>query len=128
MKSYGHILTLGDKLLITGIVSCALLGLFILPVLRSQGTQAIVEAEDGSGLILHLSEDGRWQVHGPLGETIIEVRDGCIRVEDSPCPHKLCVQMGCRNRRGDIIACIPNKVIIHVQGGGAGQAVDGITR
>ena len=121
-------LTLGDKVLIAVILCCALVGLFIVPGLRTQGSYAVVETEHDSGLSLPLSEDGEWRIQGPLGETVVEIKDGCVRVERSPCPHKLCIRMGCRNRYGDIIACIPNGVIVRVQGEKSVKAVDGITR
>ena len=108
-------MTLGDKLLISAVLACALAGLFLIPGMHGRGEVAIVEGRDGSRLTLDLSRDGRWEVDGPLGRTVIRIEDGCIRVTESPCPHELCVHMGCRHRGGEIIACIPNRVIVRLR-------------
>lgn len=123
-----HMLTLGDKFLIGTLLVCALLSLFVLPGGRPRGAFAVVESADGSIRRLDLSTDQKVPVPGPLGETVVEVRDGRIRVRSSPCPHKICVQMGFRDRDGDVIACVPNRVVVHVVGMERGDRVDGVTR
>ncbi|MFQ6093576.1 MAG: NusG domain II-containing protein [bacterium] len=120
-------LTLGDRLLIGALLVCALLGLIMLPSGRPRGTWAVVESGDGSARRLDLSTDQEVPISGPLGETVVEVSAGRVRVESSPCPHKICVQMGFRDRNGDVIVCIPNKVIVCVRGGERGERVDGVT-
>jgi hypothetical protein len=75
---------------------------------------------------LDLSMDGHRAINGPLGDTTIEVRDGRIRVIGSPCPHKLCIRMGWAGRAGDLIVCVPNRVVIRVEGEGE-EDVDAVT-
>ncbi len=53
---------------------------------------------------------------GPLGKTHIKIAGGKVWVVDSPCPHKLCVKMGKRGRAGEVIVCVPNRVIVRVEG------------
>lgn len=109
-------------------MSCALLSLFFYPRLRPQGATVVIESGGGATLILPLSTDQILPVSGPLGETVVEVRDGRVGVQHSPCPHKRCVQMGFRDRAGDMIVCIPNKVVVRIMGRGREEEVDGITR
>lgn len=128
MRDTLHILTLGDALLIGGLLICALMSLFFFPSLRPPGAQAIIEAEGDLHQRFDLSTDQIIPVFGPLGETVVEINDGRVRVKESPCPHKICVQMGFRDKKGDVIACIPNRVIVRIVGDERGKEVDGLTR
>ena len=73
-----------------------------------------------------IHEDRVLNVEGPLGETIVIIEDGEVRVEDSPCREKICIKMGSKKRVGDQIVCVPNRVIVEITG--ENQTVDGISR
>lgn len=80
------------------------------------GSVAVVEVDGHEVHRLDLSVDCRRAVAGPLGETVIQVNAGEVRVENSPCPHKLCVRMGWVRRAGSLIVCVPNRVLVRVEG------------
>jgi hypothetical protein len=86
------------------------------------GGAVVVEAS-GTQWIYPLSVDRRESVPGPLGDTIVVIKDGKASVEDSPCPDKLCVHMPAISRPGQWIACLPNRVFVRVRGG-EDQGVD----
>jgi hypothetical protein len=46
----------------------------------------------------------------------LEVKGGRIRVLESDCPHHVCVNTGWIGRTGSIIACVPNRVVVRVDG------------
>lgn len=46
----------------------------------------------------------------------IEIDDDTIAVTSADCPDKLCVEQGKARKAGDIIACLPHKLIIEVKG------------
>ena len=87
-----------------------------------RGGEVVIEAS-GSSWIYPLGEERRIPVNGPLGTTIVVVRDGHASVEDSPCPDKLCVHMAAVSKPGQWIACLPNKVFVRVKGS-SGEPVD----
>jgi hypothetical protein len=64
-----------------------------------------------------LDHDQRLPIQGPLGTTIIEIRDGKVRFVESPCRGKQCVHAGWLQHSGDFAACLPNGVSITVSGG-----------
>ncbi len=72
--------------------------------------------------VLPLHSESNLTVEGPLGETLIEIRDGKIRVVDSPCPEKICIKTGAISKPGQWIACLPNKVFISI--GGSKEEID----
>lgn len=64
-----------------------------------------------------LSSPQTLQVDGPLGTSTIQVRDGRVRVVDSPGRQKLCVRAGWMSRSGESVICLPNQVVVRVDGG-----------
>jgi len=63
-----------------------------------------------------LDRDRKIRAAGPLGVTDIVIEHGTVRVVDSPCPTKVCVHTGAVDRTGAQIACLPNRVLVTVEG------------
>jgi hypothetical protein len=55
-------------------------------------------------------------VSGPLGETVVEVKDGAARVVASPCANQTCVAAGAIRRPGQWVACLPNQTLLLIEG------------
>jgi len=119
-------LTRADRLVFYTLVG---LGVALLFLPRGAGEPAalVVEGTGGYRSVAPLSEDGRIEVPGPLGTTVVEVRDGAARVVSSPCPQKTCIAMGAVAEPGDIAVCVPNGVIVRIEGD-ATQRLDATTR
>ena len=64
--------------------------------------------------IFPLDAEETVMVPGPLGETVIRIREKEVWVESSPCANQTCVAMG-RVKRG-WVACLPNNVFFMVEG------------
>jgi hypothetical protein len=62
-------------------------------------------------------------VPGPLGDTVVEVREGKVRVLASPCDNQTCVAARAIRSHGQWIACLPNKVLVSIEGN-AGETQD----
>lgn len=58
----------------------------------------------------------RLVIPGPLGNTVIEIRDHRARIVESPCTQKLCRRAGWLDSSGDTTACVPNRVSIALLG------------
>ena len=63
----------------------------------------------------------------PNGHNTIVIKDASIAVTDADCPDKVCVKTGFASQNGDVIACLPHKLIIEVKGGEASRAADVIS-
>lgn len=66
--------------------------------------------------IVDLGEEHRYIIAGPLGDNVLEVRDGKIRFVQSPCSGKQCIHSGWLSESGDFAACLPNRVSLMVAG------------
>jgi len=55
-------------------------------------------------------------VNGPLGDTIVKISEGKAWIESSPCDNQTCVGMGYVHRQGQWALCLPNKVMLVIEG------------
>lgn len=76
-----------------------------------KGSRVVVNA---AGVKYEYSAElaGTYMVPGELGLTTFEIKDGRVRITDSPCPNKTCISQGWHNP----LVCLPNKVMITVEG------------
>jgi hypothetical protein len=72
-------------------------------------------------------------VRGPLGDTVVVIDSGRARIVSSPCRNQTCVASPPVQRHGQWAACLPNQVMVSVNGGGASSGgtgenlIDGIS-
>ncbi|MBN1572580.1 MAG: NusG domain II-containing protein [Deltaproteobacteria bacterium] len=62
-----------------------------------------------------ISEDRVIEVTGILGVSTVVIEDGEVYMKDSPCPNKVCINMGRISKKGDTIVCIPNRIYITIK-------------
>lgn len=85
---------------------------------RSEHAEKAVVKRGGEVIAeLDLARNGRIEVPGPLGATIIAVEKGRVRVVADPGPHQYCVRQGWLERAGQIAICAPNQVSVQITGG-----------
>ncbi|MCY6355229.1 NusG domain II-containing protein [Clostridium sp. ZS2-4] len=58
----------------------------------------------------------RIDIKTDLGENIVEIEMGGVRIIDADCPDKICVNDGFKDKPGDILVCLPHKVMIQIKG------------
>lgn len=85
-----------------------------------------IVAAGGSPERIALSDDGIRRITGPLGETVVEISGGRVRVKESPCANRLCIREGWKGGAGQVIVCAPNRVGLFLRGMEGG--VDAVSR
>jgi hypothetical protein len=82
------------------------------------GTSSAIVAVKGAeaSYLYPLEAASRVAVAGPLGETVVVLEAGGVRIERSPCKNQSCVAMGTIHRRGQWLACLPNAVLVTIDG------------
>lgn len=116
IRSVLNLLTTGDKILIAMLLILGISSAFAINVKQLPGEMCSVEV---SGKIVHqlkLSEEQNISVEGALGTTTIQIKNKKIRVTHSACPEKICVNTGWISKVGQIIVCVPNKVVLKING------------
>ena len=103
------------------IILVAVAGIFLtVRGLGQKGSRVVVNAV-GVKYEYSAELDGTYSVPGELGPTTVEIKDGRVRITDSPCPNKTCISQGWHNP----LVCLPNKVMITVEGENSVKAGQG---
>jgi len=92
---------------------------------RSAKTHLVVEAPSGEW-IYALESDRTVEIPGPLGNTVVRIEAGSARIVDSPCPNKTCIAGPHISHKGEWNACLPNQVILRIDGEGEEDGVDAV--
>ncbi|GAK57646.1 hypothetical protein U27_04613 [Candidatus Vecturithrix granuli] len=109
-------LTLGDKILIGGLLLLSLASYPLLRTLMTEGSQVQIETDGRIFQVVSLDVDQTIAVPGPLGATFVVIHAGAVHVSASPCHNKICVNTGEISYAGQMIVCVPNKVVVRVIG------------
>jgi len=109
-------LTRNDKILILGLVTVASFFFVRLFFISSEGSQALIKVGNSPAQRISLRMDRIINLEGEKGKVTIEVKDGRVSVVESSCLQKICVNTGWVNKPGQSIICLPNKVLVTIEG------------
>jgi len=100
--------------------------IFIAISLTVSSAYAAYIKPDSSVRVLIRGQDKEWSfpleaketvsVNGPLGDTIVKINEGKAWIESSPCNNQTCIGMGHLNQQGQWAFCLPNKVMLIIEG------------
>lgn len=110
-KRLGDLLLAGGLLLLAGI-------LFLLFRPGGQGAWAVVTADGVEVARYPLSEDRTVRL-GEEGYNVLQIARGTAAVIEANCGDRTCIRMGEISREGERIVCLPHRLIIYIEGGGA---------
>jgi len=91
------------------------------------GDELVVEHNGDVVYVAPLNEEKRVVIPGELGPTILHVAAGEAWVAAASCPGKICMRMGKIHRQGDVVACLPNRLLLRIRGEDREAAYDFIT-
>ncbi len=117
----------GDWVVAAGLVLLVAVTAYARIVPGQRGSMAMVHAPGTADRTISLLEDRLIEVQGKLGISRIEVKSGRVRMVESACPNRLCLQMGWVERPGQSVICLPNQVWLTIEGA-PGEGPDAVTR
>lgn len=114
---------LGLGLLLFIIITASL---FLIFARTKQDAGQIVIHLDGAVYdTISLDEDAVFTIEdGKGGYNVIQVKDGAVRVSEANCSNQVCVNTGTVSHAGEIIACLPHRLILSISSGN--EEVDAI--
>ncbi|MEA3545945.1 MAG: NusG domain II-containing protein [Thermodesulfobacteriota bacterium] len=129
MKAIGWVtrLTPFDRKLLVVVAILVALS-FLLLLRQTTGARVVVSSDDRIVFVAPLNKDRRVELDGPLGITVLQIENGAARIISSPCVQKICIGMGEARHTGDLIACVPNQLVISIEGENEGEEYDFISR
>ncbi|MFO7887810.1 MAG: NusG domain II-containing protein [Eubacteriales bacterium] len=109
-----------DKVLIVCVVIISLFGMYIVKERASNYNKKYVEikvdGEEHSKYVLDNNIDKEIEVITDKGYNIIHIQNGKVLVKESDCNNQLCVRKGVIEEPGEIIVCLPHKVVVQITG------------
>lgn len=104
---------------------------FVLSALAIYGGPApasLVVSSGNDEWIYPLSEERVIEVKGPIGITVIRIKDSQATIMASPCTNQICVASPAVSHKGDWSACLPNGIFIRAEGDYEDNDVDAVVR
>ena len=113
MKAPWKFMTSGDWLVILVLLGVSLAGI-VWVATAPGGTHVVVTCGEQTCFISPLDQLHSVDLDGPLGLTHLVIDDQGARITDSPCPRKTCISMGLAKHTGDLLACVPNRILVRI--------------
>ena len=116
-----NVLTKGDKYLIVFIIIISIVSLFYVKNAaldyRQKYVSIQVNGKEVKKIIFDKKVIGKKiPMNTEFGYNLIEIGDGEVRVIDADCPDKLDVKQGFISKPGQVIVCLPNRLVIEIIG------------
>lgn len=114
-------MTKGDKYLIVFIVVISLLSLLYVKKsafnYKGKYISIQVNGKEIKKIIFDKSVIGKTiPIETEYGYNLIEIGDEKVRVIEADCPDKLDVKQGFISKTGEVIVCLPNRLVIEIKG------------
>jgi len=110
-----------DRLLLLAALLCITLSWFVIHASIAAGP-AVAEIYLGNTLMATypLPQKGQAPIHfqleGKLGLSEVVIDEQGARISSSPCNSQRCVLSGYHKHAGDVIACVPNRILVTLHG------------
>ena len=99
---------------------------FAVYVRPQQTIRALIQGQNRTW-VFPLDADETVNVQGPLGITVVRLHEAQAWVESSPCGNQTCVTTGRIHALGSWAACLPNRVLLMIEGNDEqGNALDAV--
>jgi len=121
MKAPWHYMTAGDWLIVLFLLLLSLAGVAWIATMP-EGSRVLVTSGEELCFTAPLDEPRDVELEGPLGKTHLVIDEQGARIVDSPCPRKICVSMGPAKRTADLLACVPNRILVRIAGADGKEA------
>ena len=118
---------LSDIIIIILVTGITLFSGYSVYIKQNEKTQVLIRGQ-GTEWLFPIEADEVITVSGLLGDTIVRISEKRAWVESSPCNNKTCAAAGSLFRKGQWAACLPNNVLVMIQGSSsaAGGDVDAV--
>lgn len=109
-------LTGTDILLVLFLVICAA-GLFFFQKSKEPGKMVIIYSDNEIIKEMPMDQNASFTISTDMGTNTVMVENNQVYVTDADCPDKRCEKQGAISDPGEVIICLPHKLIIEVSDG-----------
>lgn len=116
--------TIADRILFLLLIISSAAGLFYTREAFSLGHDVVIEVSGNPVYTLSLDANREISIEGTHGRTVLEIRNGKVRMKEADCSNQLCIKQGWISR--GTIVCLPNSIVVII-GRGTKQDIDAVT-
>ncbi len=109
-------MTRADRLIIAVIAALALVAWPLMSATAGSESASVVISGPNGQTVVPLSSDAEYRIAGAVSDLVVRVEGGSVRVVESDCPDRTCVRTGAISAPGDVVACVPNRVVVRIGG------------
>lgn len=113
-------MTKADKILIIFVLIASLASMFLIKDMALNYTNKYVVISVNNETYKQYSFDESLNkeivIQTEYGRNVVVIKDGFVYVSEADCPDKLDVKQGKISEPGNIIVCLPNKLVIEITG------------
>lgn len=115
-----------EIIIISVVLTISISLLLVYNLTAKNGNTATVFVDGTKVAEYSLTKDGEYLINGYNGGTnLLVIEDGKAYMKEASCPQEAgsgaCVHQGKKSRVGEVITCIPNKVVVEITGDGEGD-------
>ena len=105
-----------DILLILLLLALGFLPL-LLPSTEKESRYAQITVNGTTERIIGLAshQEEQFTITTEKGSNTIQIKNGTVSVHDADCPDQICVKSSPISQTGEIIACLPHKLLIEIK-------------
>ena len=83
---------------------------------HNEGNKAYVYVDGDLKNVLMLDEDTEYPLDTEFGYNLIVITDRRVYMKEADCPGRDCIKMGGISKPGEIISCLPHRLLIEIKG------------
>ena len=110
-------LKIGDIIVIS-VILLITAGVFCFRLFGFAEGEAVVVTYGENEKVYSLDENSRFNIESNDISLTVVIENGCVFVDNSNCPEKICINNGKISRVGQSIACVPAHLLIKIIGEG----------
>ena len=94
---------------------------------KKSGSRILMVQTQGERYAYSMEKNMRLEFSGPCGKSIIIIENEEAWFENSDCENRICVESGKISRPNQWAACLPNGIIIYIEGEEEKESLDAIS-
>ena len=102
-----------------------------LAVTRTSGSTVVIERNGELYATYSLNENRTIEISADARDEVcntVVIKDGTVYMESASCHNQVCVKHSAISLAGESIICLPNKIIVRIEGSKSGGGYDAITQ
>lgn len=103
-----------DIILAVCVLAASLIALAVFLCMRARGSYAVVLIDGKETARYSLSENAEIEIKSENGVNILKIENGKASVISASCPDGICTAHRAVRYGGEVIVCLPNKLVIRI--------------